>query len=53
MNDDIWDEYEKAVNAAWLKMGEANTPEEIQAVLDTWPDRKDYYKDENEEDEDE
>lgn len=53
MNDDIWDEYEKAVNAQWLKMGEANTPEEIQAVLDTWPKREDYYKDENEEDEDE
>lgn len=53
MNDDIWDEYETAVNAQWLKMGEANTPEEIQEVLDTWPKREDYYKEENEEDEDE
>lgn len=45
--------YEAAVNQQWEKMGEANTPEEIQAVLDTWPDRKDYYKNEDEEDEDE
>ena len=51
MNDDIWDEYEKAVNAQWLKMGEANTPEEIQAVLDTWPKRQDYYKNEDDEEE--
>ena len=39
------------VNAQWLKMGEANTPEEIQAVLDTWPRREDFYKDEESEDE--
>lgn len=49
--DDIWDEYEKAVNAQWLKMGEANTPEEIQAVLDTWPRKEDFYKKSDEEDE--
>lgn len=49
MNDSIWDEYEAAVNKQWEKMGEANTPEEIQAVLDTWPKREDYYKDEEDE----
>ena len=53
MDSNEYELYEEAVNAAWLKMGEAETPEEIQAVLDTWPRREDYCKNEDEEDKDE
>lgn len=34
--------YEQAVNEQWLKLSEAQTNEEIQAVLDTWPDKKTF-----------
>lgn len=34
--------YQSAVNEQWLKLSEAQTNEEIQAVLDTWPDKKDF-----------
>lgn len=44
--------YEAAVNAQWKKLGTAQTNEEIREVLDTWPDRKDYYKNEDDEEED-
>ena len=36
------EEYEQAVNAQWEKLGTAQTNEEIQAVLDTWPELKDF-----------
>ena len=50
MDSNEYELYEDAVNAAWLKMGEANTPEEIQAVLDTWPKREDFETDEESKD---
>lgn len=34
--------YEADVNAQWIKLGNAITNEEIQNVLNTWPDKKDY-----------
>lgn len=34
--------YEADVNAQWIKLGNAITNEEVQNVLDTWPDKKDY-----------
>lgn len=48
MDSNEYELYEAAVNAAWLKMGEANTPEEIQAVLDAWPKREDFEIDDEE-----
>lgn len=42
MNYDEEEAYEQAVNAQWLKLSEAQTTEEIQAVLDTWPDKKTF-----------
>lgn len=34
--------YTSAVNEQWEKLAQAQTKEEIQAVLDTWPDKKDF-----------
>ena len=34
--------YNSAVNLQWEKLANAQTTEEIQAVLDTWPDKKDF-----------
>lgn len=34
--------YEQAVNAQWEKLAQAQTKEEIQAVLDTWPEPNDF-----------
>lgn len=34
--------YTSAVNLQWEKLANAQTNEEIQAVLDTWPDKKDF-----------
>lgn len=34
--------YQSAVNFQWEKLSEAQTNEEIQALLDTWPDKKDF-----------
>lgn len=34
--------YSSAVNAQWEKLAQAQTNEEIQAVLDTWPEKKDF-----------
>ena len=34
--------YTSAVNLQWEKLAQAQTNEEIQAVLDTWPDKKDF-----------
>lgn len=45
--------YQNAVNTQFEKLGDAETPEEIQAVLDIWPRREDYCKNEDEEDKDE
>lgn len=42
MNYEEDEAYESAVNAQWLKLSEAQTTEEIQEVLDTWPDKKDF-----------
>lgn len=42
MNYDEEEAYEQAVNEQWLKLSEAQTNEEIQEVLDTWPDKKDF-----------
>ena len=42
------EEYEAAVNAQWEKLGTAQTNEEIQEVLDTWPELKDFETDEEE-----
>lgn len=45
--------YEADVNAQWIKLGNAITNEEVQNVLDTWPDKKDYeIKKEQEENDD-
>ena len=32
--------YNIAVNAQWEKLAQAQTKEEIQAVLDTWPEKR-------------
>ena len=44
--------YNSAVNAQWEKLAQAQTKEEIQSVLDTWPDKRDFEievdKDKNE-----
>lgn len=34
--------YEQAVNEWFVKLDKAQTIEEIQAVLDTWPDKKTF-----------
>ena len=34
--------YNIAVNAQWEKLAQAQTKEEIQAVLDTWPEKRDF-----------
>ena len=34
--------YQNAVNAQWEKLAKAQTKEEIQAVLDTWPEPNDF-----------
>ena len=34
--------YNNAVNEQWEKLAQAQTKEEIQAVLDTWPVKSDY-----------
>ena len=34
--------YNSAVNAQWEKLAQAQTKEEIQEVLDTWPKTNDY-----------
>lgn len=34
--------YTNAVNSQWEKLANAQTTEEIQEVLDTWPDKKDF-----------
>ena len=34
--------YNSAVNVQWEKLAQAQTKEEIQAVLDTWPEIKDF-----------
>ena len=34
--------YNSAVNEQWEKLSQAQTKEEIQAVLDTWPKIKDF-----------
>ena len=42
--------YQSAVNAQWEKLGAAQTNEEIQEVLDTWPELKDFEIKEQDED---
>ena len=42
--------YQSAVNAQWEKLGVAQTNEEIQEVLDTWPELKDFEIKEQDED---
>lgn len=34
--------YNSAVNAQWEKLANAQTNEEIQAVLDTWPEKSSF-----------
>lgn len=34
--------YQSAVNLQWEKLANAQSNEEIQEVLDTWPDKKDF-----------
>ena len=34
--------YTSAVNLQWEKLANAQTNEEIQSVLDTWPEKSDY-----------
>ena len=34
--------YNSAINEQWEKLAQAQTKEEIQAVLDTWPVKSDY-----------
>lgn len=34
--------YNSAVNLQWEKLANAQTNEEIQSVLDTWPDKKSF-----------
>lgn len=49
MDSSEYELYEAAVNLQWLKLSNATTPEEIQEVLDTWPRREDYCKNEDDE----
>lgn len=41
--------YEAAINAHWIKLDKAQTNEELQDVLNTWPEQGDYIIDEKEE----
>ena len=34
--------YNNAVNEQWEKLAQAQTKEEIQEVLDTWPEKKSF-----------
>lgn len=34
--------YSSAVNEQWEKLAKAQTKEEIQAVLDTWPEKSSF-----------
>ena len=34
--------YNSAVNEQWEKLAQAQTKEEIQEVLDTWPEKRDF-----------
>lgn len=38
----VEESYTSAVNLQWEKLANAQTNEEIQSVLDTWPDKKDF-----------
>lgn len=42
--------YTSAVNLQWEKLANAQTNEEIQSVLDTWPEKKDFEIEEKDED---
>lgn len=42
--------YTSAVNLQWEKLANAQTNEEIQSVLDTWPDKKSFEIKEQDED---
>ncbi len=42
--------YTSAVDFQWLKLSKAQTKEEIQEVLDTWPKIKDFEIKEQDED---
>ena len=42
--------YTSAVNLQWEKLANAQTNEEIQEVLDTWPDKKYFEIKEKDED---
>lgn len=42
--------YNSAVNTQWEKLAQAQTKEEIQSVLDTWPVKSDYEIEEEDED---
>lgn len=44
--------YTSAVNLQWEKLANAQTNEEIQSVLDTWPDKK-YFEIEVDKEQDE
>lgn len=52
MNSEEYEAYEIAVNNAWLKLGGANTSEEIEEVLNTWPVKEDFCKDDDDKDSD-
>lgn len=40
--------YDEAVNASWEKLDKAQTNEEMQEVLDAWPELKYFETDEEE-----
>lgn len=42
--------YNSAVNLQWEKLANAQTNEEIQSVLDTWPEKKSFEIEEQDED---
>ena len=42
--------YNSAINEQWEKLAQAQTKEEIQAVLDTWPEKKSFEIKEKDED---
>lgn len=42
--------YSSAVNLQWEKLANAQTNEEIQEVLDTWPEKKSFEIEEQDED---
>lgn len=42
--------YNSAVSEQWEKLAQAQTKEEIQAVLDTWPVKSDFEIEEEDED---